>query len=82
LGKKWCDFNVDGCEDKPLLHICEDPNVTFVREVDDVDAESTVLVDSADDNDVDGDHYLSDDADDMLPDSQRSSSSEEEEFDG
>ena len=81
LGKKWCDFNVDGCEDKPLLHICEDPNVTFVREVDDVDAESTVLVDSAADDDVDGDHYLSDDADDMLPDSQRSSS-EEEEFDG
>lgn len=73
LGKKWSEFNVDRCEDKPLLHICENPNVTFVREVDDVDEESSVVVDAADD--VDGD-YLSDDADDML------SSSEEEEFDG
>ena len=80
LGKKWSEFNVDGCEDRPLIHICEDPNVTFVREVDDVDEEPTVPVDSADD-DVDGDYYLSDDADDMPPDSQRSSS-EEEEFDG
>lgn len=44
LGKKWSELNVDGCEDRPLLQICEDPNVTFVREVeqfdvDDVDAD-------------------------------------------
>lgn len=77
LGKKWSEFIVDRCEDKSLLHICENANVTFVREVDDVDEESTILVDA---DDVDED-YLSDDADDMLSDFQHPSS-EEEEFDG
>lgn len=74
LGKKWCDYagvsslQSQGFVDGPLLEICEDQRVTFVRVVDN-DEEPTATLDI-------GNAVLSDD--EMLSESEHSSSEEEE----
>lgn len=86
LGKKWSDYvgvsslHDQGYMDEPLLEVCEDDTLTFVRVVDD-DDEPTAAADTGDDDEASSD-------DDLLSESERSfsgedeSSSEEEEFDG
>ena len=79
LGKKWSDYcgasslEAQGCEDQPLLSVCEDLNhdLSFVRVVDDA-------------SDIPHETYLSsDDLDDKKSSSDSSiDSSDEEEFDG
>ena len=72
LGKKWSEFNVDRCDDRPLLQIYEDQNVTFVRVVEHEEESSvTQNVDNIDE-DLHNDN--------MESKSERSFS-EEEEFD-
>ena len=88
LGKKWSNFtgasslHSQGCMDEPLLDICDDDTLTFVRVVDDEEPTSA-KVDEEDANE-DGDS-----SDDMLSESEcslfgkdESSSEEEAEFDG
>ena len=85
LGKKWNDYSgaaclhSQGCMDRPLIGICEDESLTFVRVVDD-EEESTAV-------DVPGDAS----EDDMLSESESEgsfsgeedeSSDEEVEFEG
>ncbi|KAL3822266.1 hypothetical protein ACHAXA_005899 [Cyclostephanos tholiformis] len=76
LGKQWGEFDVDGCDDMPLLQICENENVTYVRVVEN-DEESTTTLATLDVEHVDADSFDND----MLSESDRSLS-EEEEFDG
>jgi SNF2 family DNA or RNA helicase len=72
LGKKWSEFNVDRCDDMPLLQIYEDQNVTFVRVVEHEEESSvTQNVDN-----IDEDLH-----DDNMESKSERSFSEEEEFD-
>jgi len=85
LGDKWSDYvgvsslHSLGCMDEPLLGICDDNALTFVRVVDDDDEPTPAAED-------DGDEDSSSEG--MLSESERSfsdidqSSSSEEEFDG
>ena len=81
LGKQWKEYDgamslhSQGCTDEPLLGICGDDRLTYVRIVDDDDMGEIV----ADDNEVDIDDEDSSSDDDML--SEESSSEEEAEFD-
>ena len=78
LGKKWSDYDgvsslhSQGCMDEPLLGVCGNDTLTFVRVVG--DDEVQLSESAANDDDESSDDMLSEDDDE--------SSSSEEEFDG
>jgi len=80
LGKQWKEYDgamslhSQGCSDEPLLGICGDDRLTYVRVVDD-DEMGEIVASDEDDNDNED----SSSEDDML--SEESSSEEEAEFD-